>query len=167
MAVEPTSMQQVFTHAPDLSPFSALPNQVPLNELNPSLAGLTGLQREWAVASNAIDSSRPDVAGEDALNRVIWYATKGYHVPYPGDDRVLRPSEVPAYAERLERQRNRYFARIAGWRRPTAPPFPRRRPPEALHNEGLGACAAHLANCPPAAVKTIVGDEQNSVLVAA
>jgi hypothetical protein len=114
MAVEPTSMRQVFTHAPDFSPFRYLPNQVPLNELNPSLAGLTGVQREWAVASNAMNFSRPDIAGEDALNRAIWYATKGFDVPYPGDDRVLRPSEVPQYAEAIElrRQMNRHlFAR--------------------------------------------------------
>jgi YVTN family beta-propeller protein len=111
MAVEPTSMRQVFTHAPDFSPFRYLPNQVPLNELNPSLAGLTGVQREWAVASNAMNFSRPDIAGEDALNRAIWYATKGFDVPYPGDDRVLRPSEVP-------RQMNRH---LIAWYRPRAP----------------------------------------------
>jgi hypothetical protein len=67
-----------------------------------------------------MDFSRPDVAGEDALNRVIWYATKGYHVPYPGDDRVLRPTEVPAYAEMIERQRNSHFTRMVGWRRPSS-----------------------------------------------
>ena len=117
MAVEPTSMRPVFTHAPDFSPFRALPNQVPLNELNPSLAALTGLQREWAVASNAMDFSRPNIAGEDSLNRVIWYATKGFDVPYPGDDRVLRPSEVPRYAEAIEQQRQ-MDRHLFGWYRP-------------------------------------------------
>jgi len=101
MAVQPTSMRRVFTEDPDFTPFHALPNQVPLNEMNPSPATLAGVQREWAVACEGMDFSRPDAAGEDLLNRAIWYATKGFDVPYPGDDRVLRPSEVEAHVEAL------------------------------------------------------------------
>ena len=101
MAVPPESMRHVFTKVPDFTPFHALPNQIPLNEMNPSLTTLAGLQREWAVACERMDFSRPDVAGEDLLNRAIWYATRGFDVPYPGDDRVLRPSEVEAHVESL------------------------------------------------------------------
>ena len=96
MAVDPVSMADVFTGTPDFTPFTAVPNQVRLDELNPSLTALNGIEREWAEASEAMDFSKPDVAGEDLLNRAIWYATKGFDVPYPGDDRVLRPSEVKA-----------------------------------------------------------------------
>jgi hypothetical protein len=31
------------------------------------------------------------------LNRAIWYSTKGFDRPYPGDDRVLNPDEVHPY----------------------------------------------------------------------
>jgi DNA-binding beta-propeller fold protein YncE len=74
-------------------------NQVRLDELNPSPSALKGIEREWAQASGKMDFSRPDVAGEGLLNRAIWYSTKGFHVPYPGDGRVLRPIEVELFAD--------------------------------------------------------------------
>jgi hypothetical protein len=104
LAVDPTSMRHSFTKAPDFTPFQALPNEIPLDELNPSVAALTGIRLEWAQASEKMDFSRPDVAGEDHLNRAIWYATKGFDVPYPGDRRVLRPSDVQSRLETVLRR---------------------------------------------------------------
>ena len=89
LAAEP--MFSVFTDEPDYTPYKALPNQVPLNEMNPGLAGLTGLQRELAEASMKMDFSEPDAAPEDLLNRVIWHSVKGYHVPYPQIKHITRP----------------------------------------------------------------------------
>lgn len=97
MAVEPTSMKHVFRNRPDRTRFKALPNQVPLDELNPQVSALKGLQKEWALASARMDFSKPDAADENMLNRVIWYSTKGFDKPYPGDSRVLVPQEVHAY----------------------------------------------------------------------
>jgi YVTN family beta-propeller protein len=98
LAVEPTSLRHAFTRTPDFTPFQALPSGVPLDDLNPSPSALTGLPLAWTLASNKMDFSRPDSAGEDHLNRAIWYATKGFDVPYPGDGRVLSPGEVESYA---------------------------------------------------------------------
>ena len=53
-----------------------------------------------------MDFSRPDAAGEELLNRAIWYSAKGFHIPYPGDDRVLRPSEVDVTAAGDEDERS-------------------------------------------------------------
>jgi YVTN family beta-propeller protein len=106
MAVRPTSMRHAFTDVPDYRPFQALPNLIALDELNPPVAALNGNQRDWAEACEKMDFSRPDVAGEDLLNRAIWYGTKGFDVPYPGDGRVLRPSEVDAHVEALKRERS-------------------------------------------------------------
>jgi hypothetical protein len=75
-------MFSVFTSKPDLTPYNARPNQIPLNEMNPQLAGLTGLQRELAKFSMTIDSSEPDSADADLLNRAIWHSVKGFDVPY-------------------------------------------------------------------------------------
>src|SRR5262249_11400949 len=80
-AAEP--MFTAFADKPDYAPYRVLPNQVRLDEMNPSLAGLTGLQKELAEASMKMDFSEPDAAPEDLLNRVIWHSVKGYHVPYP------------------------------------------------------------------------------------
>ena len=33
-------------------------------------------------------------AGAELLNRAIWYSTRGFDKPYPGDARVLLPAEV-------------------------------------------------------------------------
>ena len=75
-------MFSVFTSKPDFTPYKALPNQIPLDEMNPALAGLTGLQRELAKFSMTIDSSEPDSADADLLNRAIWHSVKGFDVPY-------------------------------------------------------------------------------------
>lgn len=107
LAVDPTSMKQTFKQTPDFTPYVVVPNQIPLDELNPSLASLSGLKKEWALASAQLDSSKPDAADEKLLNRVIWYATKGFDKPYPGDERVLAPHEVHNYVEERQQKRKR------------------------------------------------------------
>jgi hypothetical protein len=76
-------MFSVFTARPDLTPYTALPNKIPLNEMNPPIASLHGLRRELAIASTKMNFSEPDAAPEDLLNRVIWHSVKGYNTPYP------------------------------------------------------------------------------------
>src|SRR4029079_14908651 len=80
LAAEP--MFSAFTSKADFTPYNARPNQIPLNEMNPQLAGLTGLQRELAKFSLTIDSAEPDSADADLLNRAIWHSLKGFDTPY-------------------------------------------------------------------------------------
>ena len=40
-------------------------------------------EREFAMESMKQDLTRPDGISEDAFNRILWHATKGYDVPYP------------------------------------------------------------------------------------
>jgi len=81
LAAEP--MFTAFTSKPDFSPYTALPNQIPLNEMNPSsLAGLIGLQREMAEFSLSIERLEPDASPADILNRAIWHSVKGFSTPY-------------------------------------------------------------------------------------
>ena len=80
LAAEP--MFSVFTSKPDFTPYTARPNQIPLNEMNPPVAGLTGLQLQMAQFSQTIDSSEPDSAPADLLNRAIWHSVKGFDTPY-------------------------------------------------------------------------------------
>jgi hypothetical protein len=79
-AAEP--MFTTFTSKPDNTPYTALPNQIPLNEMNPQLAQLQGLQRELAEFSLKMDKSAPDSAPADVLNRAIWHSVKGFDTPY-------------------------------------------------------------------------------------
>jgi YVTN family beta-propeller protein len=75
-------MFTTFTDKPDLTPYTARPNIIPLNEMNPSLAALKGLQRELAEFSMTIDTSQPDSAPAELLNRAIWHSVKGFDTPY-------------------------------------------------------------------------------------
>jgi YVTN family beta-propeller protein len=80
LAAQP--MFSVFTSKPDFRPYTALPNQIPIDEMNPPLAGLTGLQRQLAEFSMRIERSEPDASDADLLNRAIWHSVKGYGTPY-------------------------------------------------------------------------------------
>jgi hypothetical protein len=39
-----------------------------------------------------------DMVNMAAENRDIWYSTGGFKIPYPGDSKVLLPSQVPGGA---------------------------------------------------------------------
>jgi hypothetical protein len=81
LAAEP--MFSVFTAQPNIAGYQALPNRIPLDEMNPSLKATRGLQRQLALESMKMDFDEPDAAPEDTLNRIIWHSVKGYSVPYP------------------------------------------------------------------------------------
>jgi len=93
VAAEP--MFSTFTSKPDLTPLAAVPNRIPLNEMNAPLAGLQGLQRQLAEFSMTIDSSEPDSAPADTLNRAIWHAVKGFYTPY-NYGRPVRRQKLPS-----------------------------------------------------------------------
>jgi YVTN family beta-propeller protein len=76
-------MTDCFTAQPDFAPFPCLPTTVPLDEMNPAAAGLTGAERHWANLSQALPLDEPDRADEDTLNRILWHAVKGVGAPYP------------------------------------------------------------------------------------
>ena len=76
-------MFSAFSSEPDFSPFQALPNRIPLDEMNPPLASLRGFQRWLAEESLQMDFSEPDAAPEQILNLAIWHSVKGFGTPYP------------------------------------------------------------------------------------
>ena len=77
------AMRNCFQDHPDPRPFAALPNQIPLDEMNPPLAALSGPQLDWARKSLELALDDVDEADEDTLNRILWHATRGYDVAYP------------------------------------------------------------------------------------
>jgi len=81
LAAEP--MFAVFASKPDLTPYVAVKNRIPLDEMNPPLRGLKGPAEEMARASQRMDFSEPDAAPEGLLDRIIWHSVKGVHAPYP------------------------------------------------------------------------------------
>lgn len=76
-------MTDCFMDTPDLTPYTALPNSIPLDEMNPKVATLRGSQRHYARLSEKLPLDDIDLADESTFNRILWHATKGYDTPYP------------------------------------------------------------------------------------
>lgn len=77
-------MSDCFTDTADLTPFVAVPSNIPLDEMNPDdKATMTKQQVRDAVASEKMNLSVPDKAPEDTLNRILWRAVRGEKDPYP------------------------------------------------------------------------------------
>ncbi|MCA8976445.1 MAG: bifunctional YncE family protein/alkaline phosphatase family protein [Planctomycetes bacterium] len=77
-------MFDCFTEAADPTPFVALPNNVPLDQLNPGSTAIADPQlRADAELSATFDFAHIDRAPEDALNRILWRAMRGSAAPYP------------------------------------------------------------------------------------
>jgi len=81
MTVE--AMVDCFTNKPDFTPYKAVNNNIPLDQLNPALSALTGDQLYWAEKSLEQNLDDVDRIDEDIFNRIIWHAVKGYDRPYP------------------------------------------------------------------------------------
>ena len=78
-----TPMVSCFGEKPDLAPYRALPNRIPLDQMNPPLSALSGKPRYWAARSLELPLEEIDEADEDTFNRILWHAAKGYDTPYP------------------------------------------------------------------------------------
>jgi DNA-binding beta-propeller fold protein YncE len=79
-----TPMFDCFTSAPDFSPFMAIANRVPLDEMNPSPKQIKDAQlRRDAVVSARLPLDAEDQCPEDVFNHILWRAAKGSRSPYP------------------------------------------------------------------------------------
>jgi DNA-binding beta-propeller fold protein YncE len=78
-----TPMFDCFNGTPDFTPYTAVPNQVPLDEMNPQAARIADpVLRKDAYVSARLPLKKPDQCPEDVLNRILWHATMGAK-PYP------------------------------------------------------------------------------------
>jgi len=75
-------MDECFTDQPDLAPFVATQNRIPLDERNPKRSAAGASASPLLAASDAQDLSLPDKIDDDVFNRVIWYSVRGDE-PYP------------------------------------------------------------------------------------
>ena len=79
-----TPMFDCFTNTPDFTPFTAVPSNVPLDQMNPEPKKISDAQlRQDAVVSARLNFRQVDACPEDVLNRILWRAMKGSAVPYP------------------------------------------------------------------------------------
>jgi hypothetical protein len=76
-------MRECFTDKPDARPYTCLPANVPLDQMNPAKTALSGAALELASQSERLPLDLPDRADEDTLNRIVWHAMRGVDAPYP------------------------------------------------------------------------------------
>jgi DNA-binding beta-propeller fold protein YncE len=82
-------MFDCFSTIPDFAPFKSVPNQIPLDEMNKSLAELKGTALHFARKSLEPQFDHIDSGNDDLFNRIIWFAMKGkemYPRKYSGKD---------------------------------------------------------------------------------
>ena len=75
-------MFNCFSSTPDFTPFTSVPNEIPLNEMNKSLAELKGAALYYARKSMEPQFDHIDQGDDDLFNRIIWFAMKGKEL-YP------------------------------------------------------------------------------------
>jgi hypothetical protein len=79
-----TPMFDCFTNTPDFTPFTALINNIALDQINPPAKKVAdALLRKDAYVSARLPLSKPDQCPEDTLNRILWRAMKGPRAAYP------------------------------------------------------------------------------------
>jgi len=79
-----TPMFDCFSLSADNTPFSAMPNNVPLDQINPDPKKIGDpLLRRYARLSGRLPLKAPDQCPDDLLNHILWFAMKGSQTPYP------------------------------------------------------------------------------------
>ena len=75
-------MLDCFGSNPDKTPYQAIPDKIPLDEMNPQLLSLKGNELYYARKSMLPEFDGVDSGDDDLLNRILWFAAKG-DTPYP------------------------------------------------------------------------------------
>jgi DNA-binding beta-propeller fold protein YncE len=81
-----------FSAKPDLTPYTVVPNRVPIDEVNPPAKQAGSAEaRRLAVACARMDWSKPDIQDDEVVNRAIWLkeaprsvGRAGYTTVFPG-----------------------------------------------------------------------------------
>jgi hypothetical protein len=75
-------MTNCFGTTSDLTPYKALPSNIPIDELTAPVTSLTGKALHFARMSMLPEYDGVDAGNDDMLNRILWFAAKG-NTPYP------------------------------------------------------------------------------------
>lgn len=77
-------MFDCFSFTADRTPYAAVPNRIPLDEMNKSLSELHGAELDYALKSLDPQFDQIDAGEDDLFNRILWFAMKGEHA-YPAN----------------------------------------------------------------------------------
>jgi len=76
-------MLDCFTNEPNFTPYTALKNNIPLDQFNQPINKLKGAALYWAKKSLEQDLEEEDRIDDNVFNRIIWHSVRGYKTPYP------------------------------------------------------------------------------------
>jgi YVTN family beta-propeller protein len=82
-------MANCFGPSIDLTPYKALPSNIPINEMSAPLSSLSGKALHFAKKSMLPEFDGVDSGNDDLLNRILWFAAKGnagYPSKYAGSE---------------------------------------------------------------------------------
>jgi hypothetical protein len=77
-------MTDCFSTKPDLTPYKALPVNIPIDEMNAPLSSLRGKALYFAKKSMLPEYDGIDSGNDELLNKILWFAAKG-NTPYPSN----------------------------------------------------------------------------------
>jgi hypothetical protein len=77
-------MFDCFTNFPDFTPYTTLPNNVPLTDGTSLVGPPSAKQQAWERKIKKMDFSKPDRINDDTYNRYVWYRIKG-DARYPAE----------------------------------------------------------------------------------
>ena len=83
-----------FMEEPDLTPYRATANKIPLDERNPAGTAMSQADRFWLDKTRELDWSHIDGPDSYWLNRIIWHSIHKGTRPYPA-----RPGEEPGQVD--------------------------------------------------------------------
>lgn len=92
-----STMADCFINEKNLTPYEAIPNNIPLNEMNPELTSLSGKALHFARKSLLPEFDGIDTGNDDLMNRILWFASKGntpYPVKFEGDEMEEEEGEL-------------------------------------------------------------------------
>ncbi|WP_338256836.1 beta-propeller fold lactonase family protein [Dictyobacter halimunensis] len=82
-------MWRSFTNKPNLAPYTALPESIPVTQTNSTTA-------YGAQDSAKMNFAQEDEIPMDQLNQILWHSVKGANAPYPTLSNSLGSNNVPA-----------------------------------------------------------------------
>jgi hypothetical protein len=75
-------MSNCFGGISDLTPYLAVPSNIPIDEMTAPLSSLSGKELYFAKKSMLPEYDGVDSGNDDLLNRILWFAAKG-NIAYP------------------------------------------------------------------------------------
>ena len=79
-----TPLTDCFTKVPNFTPYTLVPTNVPLDQVNPDPKSISNITlRRDAIASAMLPLDEVDRCPEDLFNRILWNAMKNAKEPYP------------------------------------------------------------------------------------